>query len=299
MDKNISDIIFRTDGKEWQVRGGELSPEDRDGLYEAAMRCLAGRERMPLHDAFPFGEERFRLCMAETIDGPYIFLRRINHVVPDIREIGLPHEICGKLLDPARRGLIIVGGSMGSGKTTTAAAICRGQAEQGRNCITLEDPPEYDLQGRWNQGYCYQMRITPETLAQGVATVKRQGAPELIHIGEIRDAETARQGLIEANIGHYVLTTIHASSVENILWRYMAVTGSFEDTSLHLVMAEAVSFVLHQELHKMRNGTVEVHTSWVDFDDKEQSDYLRNVIREKRPYMLNDRIGKKVCLSHI
>lgn len=304
----ITDIVVNEEGREWQVRGGELPDEEKKALFAAIVPPIKrgdpysfdpySRNDAPTHWSFTHNGDKYRCCAAETVNGKFYFLRRIGLAVPELSRIGLPEELVRALTNRDRRGLVVIGGGMGGGKTTTGSSLCREMASGGWNCVTLEDPPEYELQGRYGPGYVYQMRVTPETLAEGVATVKRQGAPEMIYIGETRDARTARQAIIEANIGHYVLTTLHASSVEDIIWRCISLSGGLEDTSLYLALADSLSLIVHQQLTRRGNLT-ELTTTWIDFRNNPNEDMLRGAVRERRPAFLRDHVRRKVCVSHL
>lgn len=181
------------------------------------------------------GGGRFRCNASRHLGTTALVIRILPLKIPVIDELGLP-AICKELI--ARpRGLLIISGPTGSGKSTTLAAminhINRDPEARGRRIVTVEDPVEYVYQ---NQNCLITQRelgADTQSFAEALRHVLRQD-PDIILIGEMRDPETAAAALTIAETGHLVLTTGHAPSSAGAIER---VVDLFPPHERHLVQS--------------------------------------------------------------
>ena len=231
---------------------------------------------------------RFRVSVQQSIEGVYFCIRRINGDIPTLEEQGHHPNTIMKLLNAERRGLVLIGGEMGSGKTTTAsAAIREWLGQNGGTAITLEDPPEYRLQGMHGgngvAGFCLQRAIHAEQMAKEIPGLMRAAAPNIIFLGEIRNSATAREVMLAASNGHLVISTIHGKGVEGVLHRLISLSTGDGMTieNIAKIMADAISLVVHQEL--VRKGNIKMlKTQIMDMDNESTRVAMKMNISENK-----------------
>jgi twitching motility protein PilU len=144
-------------------------------------------------------------------------IRQINSKIPSIEELELPMIL--KDIVMSKRGLVIVVGATGSGKSTTLASMVGYRNEKTRgHIVTIEDPVEYVHQHRGCVVTHREVGVDTESWHTALKNTLRQ-APDVIMIGEIRDRETMEYGIQFAETGHLVLATLHANSSNQALDR--------------------------------------------------------------------------------
>jgi general secretion pathway protein E len=161
----------------------------------------------------------FRVSSIPTIHGESIVLRILDKssIVLDIEKLGFPEDTMDGFRDLIQRphGIILVTGPTGSGKTTTLYCALEKINSPDKKIITVEDPVEYQLRG------INQIQVKPAiglTFANSLRSIVRQD-PDVILIGEIRDAETAEIAIHSALTGHLVLTTLHTNDAPSAITR--------------------------------------------------------------------------------
>jgi twitching motility protein PilT len=211
--------ILRISGSITPMDAPILKPEDL-----VAFRAHCGvPESADDHDASFVSAEgiRFRINFHRQLGNEAAVLRRINAVPPGIEDLGVPARLLTEWAS-RRSGIVIVSGPTGSGKSTTLAAVLEWvNRNLERHVVTIEDPVEFVF--RRNKALFTQRAVGLDTasFAEGLRCALRQ-APDIILVGEIRDAETASVALQAAETGHLVLTTLHASDVGEVLERMTA-----------------------------------------------------------------------------
>jgi twitching motility protein PilT len=190
---------------------GELSAEDTD----AALRAIAQPRSVAEFEAdgeadFAYsieGVSRFRVNCFRQRGATSIVCRAIPYEIRSVEELGLPDVV--RSLAEEQRGIILVTGTTGSGKSTTLAAmIDHINQTRARHIVTLEDPIEYlhpDKRSIVNQR---EVGSDTESFGRAMRRVLRQD-PDVILVGEMRDEETVRTALSAAETGHLVLSTVH------------------------------------------------------------------------------------------
>ena len=162
-----------------------------------------------------------RVATMPTIHGESVAIRFLSATsqTPDIETLGLAVPELAKLKAQAAlaHGLIIVTGPTGSGKTTTLAAVLSHLNDPSRKILTIEDPVEYQVEG------VNQIQVRPDIGLTFAATLRSMLRldPDIIMVGEMRDAETAKIGVNSALTGHLVLTTLHTNSAAGAVTRLL------------------------------------------------------------------------------
>lgn len=189
---------------------------------------------------------RFRVNVYRKLTGVGATFRHIPSHVPSLDELGLPPVI--KRVSDQHQGLILVTGSTGTGKSTTLAAIID-HINTGKrvNIITLEDPVEFVHQSKRAQVVQREVGTHLHSFTDGLRAALRED-PDVILVGEMRDAETISMAMMAAETGHLVLGTMHTTSATKTLDRIIDAlppeqreqAKNFLSTSLHAVITQVL-----------------------------------------------------------
>lgn len=214
-----------------------------------AQRLLQGQTAGEAEGAFEHPTlGRARWSLARTDHGLMLVMRLIRGQVPSLSEVQLDPMLANRLL-PAQ-GLVLITGATGSGKSSTLAALVEHRRHaQGGHVITLEDPIEFRYDARQDQSRISQREIGRDStsFASALRAALRQD-PDVLLIGELRDAETARLALSAAETGHLVLSTLHTASAVGAIDRLLSRFPPDEQTLAQAQLAETLVGVLAQEL---------------------------------------------------
>lgn len=199
------------------------------------------------------GLGRFRLNAYRQMGDPAVVLRRISEDPPSIDQLDLPTEALKKLA-LRKRGLILVTGIAGSGKSTTLAAMIQSMNESvERHVVTLEDPIE--LMFKEQRCVISQREIGTDctSFQDGLRHALRQ-SPDVILIGEMRDAETVSAALDATETGHLVLSTLHTVNAPQTVDRILSFFKSEQHQQVRMRLAENLAAVLSQRLLARSGG---------------------------------------------
>jgi len=198
------------------------------------------------------GLGRFRINLHRERGRAAATVRSLPTKVPALDELHLPPGVTA--LARLRRGLVIIGGATGSGKTTTLAALINEiNQHEARHIVTIEDPIEYEHAHHLSVIEQVEIGIDAPDFPTALRAAMRQ-APDVIVVGEMRDPETARIALSAAETGHLVFTTLHTTDAASTISR---IADSFPQERQHTVRAEmamALAAMLTQTLIPRRTG---------------------------------------------
>jgi twitching motility protein PilT len=230
---------------------------------------------------FTFEGTRLRASKARTASGQlWVSLRKINALPLKVSDLGFAAPFVPHLLNLGKRdGLILICGSTGQGKTTTASSILYDFLNRlGGVAFTIEDPVEYALEGRHGKsGYCYQIEVKEDE--EWAEMVKRslRWHPRYIFVGEIRTPDAANQLLRAANTGHLVITTVHAGTIEEALEGLLQLGVQAIGDRAAILLATGITAVIHQTL-----GIRGLQTQFFITEPFNPASPFRACIREKR-----------------
>ena len=222
IEANASDIHLKTGQEPYFRISGELRESGFDALDVRAMNAIVD-DLLPehlrelyasSHEAdFSLKEEgvgRFRVNLFHCQGTPTFALRHVKDAIPTFEQIGVPPQLAS--LADLERGIILLCGTTGSGKSTTLAAIL-GQINRThrRRIITIEDPIEYVFED--DKSIVTQREVGLDTLSfeASLKHLMRQD-PDVVLIGEMRDKISIQTALLAAETGHLVLSTLHAGT---------------------------------------------------------------------------------------
>ena len=266
-----------------QLAAGFLTPEQ--------LEQLATRGDVDFAYATSIG--RFRASVVRQRTGCNIVFRIISDTVRSMDELGLPEQL--KLLTQFHNGLVLVTGSVGSGKSTTLAALVD---EINRNrqdhIITLEDPIEYIIPSRGCHVTQREVHTHTKSFANALRGALRED-PDVIMVGEMRDLETISLAITASETGHLVLGTLHTSNAARTLDRLLDVFPTDQRDQIRIMVSESLRGIVSQQLIPRADGSgralaIEILTN---------TPAVGNVIREAKTFMLPGIIqtGKKLGMK--
>jgi len=206
--------------------------------------------------AFEWEEQavNFRLNIFRDRDGLAFVMRVLASNIPPIQEVGLPSEKIWQDITTLKRGLVLVTGVTGSGKSTTISSLINHvNLYRKTRIITLEDPVEFLFKSESSMVSQRQIGQDVPTFASGLRSALREN-PDVIFVGEIRDTETASLALSAAETGHLVFSTLHTRDAKGALSRIVDMFPSEQTKSLCLQLSFSLSFVLSQKLVPRADG---------------------------------------------
>ncbi len=189
---------------------------------------------------------RFRINFYRQRGTVGIAIRAVNTVIPSFEELNLPPVI--KKLSDQRRGLIILTGTTGSGKSTTLATmIDHINSTRAENILTIEDPIEYIHRNRKSIISQRETGMDTESFVTALRHAFRQD-PDVILIGEIRDLETMSIALTASDTGHLVLTTLHTLNAVETVNRIISFFPPHQHQQIRLLLAATLKAIICQRL---------------------------------------------------
>ncbi len=232
---------------------------------------------------------RYRTSVVRQRLGVDLVFRIINTKVRTMDELGLPEHL--KLLTRYQNGLILVTGSVGSGKSTTLAALVdQVNIERREHIITLEDPIEYVLEPKGCHITQREVHTHTRSFAAALRGALRED-PDVIMVGEMRDLETISLAITAAETGHLVLGTLHTSNASRTLDRLLDVFPPDQQEQVRIMVSESLRGVISQQLIPRADGKGRV----LALEILTNTPAVANVIREAKTFMLPGIIqtGKK------
>lgn len=246
----------RIDGRLRKLRAPELVPADTQRMVAEVLRPDLAEEFARTNEAdFAYsipGVGRFRANAYRQRGTVGLVFRRVSTTPVSLEELGLPPVISSLALEP--RGLVLVTGPTGSGKTTTLSSMID-HVNSTREChiMTLEDPVEVlhaDKLGMVNQR---EVRVDTRDFASALRAAMRQD-PDVILVGEMRDAETVRAALSAAETGHLVLSTLHTTDATETVSRIVDFFPPHEQQQVRLGLAGSLRGIICQRLVQRADG---------------------------------------------
>ncbi|EEU9261459.1 ATPase, T2SS/T4P/T4SS family [Escherichia coli] len=202
----------------------------------------------------------YRVAVIHTISGTGYFLRRLKLPVPVLDTLGFSDSVLSTLKSLGKaRGLILVAGATGSGKSTTIYSLLTNYLSvYGDVVLSVEDPPELPVQGGYfDRGIWYQVDANSVGGYEKAMISAMRYNPRYIFLGEIRSSLSAREAIRAAVNGHLVVTTIHGNSIQGAIYALQQIAlGSNSDIDLvRSILGDGLLAVLHQELIFTPAGT--------------------------------------------
>jgi twitching motility protein PilT len=269
-----------------------LSAEDTEKLVrgfldEAQLARLESQGDVDF--AYTNATGRYRTSVVRQRLGYDLAFRIISSNLRTLDELGMPPQL--KLLTQYHNGLVLVTGPMGSGKTTTLAALVQEiNLQRSDHIITLEEPIEYIIPSAGCQVTQREVHTHTKSFAAALRGALRED-PDIIMVGEMRDLETIQLAISASETGHLVLGTLHTSNAPRTLDRLLDVFPSDQRDQIRIMVSESLRGIVSQQLVPRADGSGRA----VAMEIMLNSPAIANVIREAKTFMLPGIIqtGKK------
>ena len=246
----------RIDGKLRRLQAPDLTPEDTAHMVEEVLRADLREEFARTNEAdFAIavsGLGRFRVNAFRSRGSAGLVFRRVAQSAVPLDELGLPPAVASLALEP--RGLVLVTGPTGSGKSTTLAGMVHlVNASREVHIMTIEDPIEILHEDRLAMVNQREVRLDTEDFATALRAAMRQD-PDVILVGEMRDHETVKAALAAAETGHFVMSTLHTTDAQETITRIIDFFPPHEQKQVRIALAGALRGIVCQRLVARADG---------------------------------------------
>ena len=292
VEEKASDIHFtagcppyyRIDGVLTPFKGDKLLPTDLEALL---LPILDNRHRNELETngqtdlAYAIsGVGRFRVNVYKQRGTLASAMRCLPFSIPDADSLGIPAEV--QALTAKKRGLVLVTGPTGRGKSTTLASLVDiMNRKYPYHIITLEDPIEYLHRHQCSVVNQREIGSDSNDYAQALRAALRED-PDVILVGEMRDLETISTALTAAETGHLVLSTLHTIGADKTIDRIIDVFPPNQQQQVRVQLASVLECIISQQLIRREDGRGRVAALEVLFANTA----IRNMIRENKTYQI-------------
>lgn len=305
IQKNASDIhltvgvppVLRINSRLTHTQRPMLKPPDTKELAYSIMseeqaKRLAESGELDFSYSIP-QISRFRVNVYKQRGSIAVAIRVVNDKIPSFEELGLPEVL--RSLALKQRGLVLVTGPTGSGKSTTLAAMIN-HINQNRSShiITIEDPIEY--LHRHNQCIINQRELHADTQSFALALrAALREDPDVILLGEMRDIETISAAITAAETGHLVFATLHTSDSAQTIDRIIDVFPAAQQAQIKVQLALTLNGIVAQQLMPRKDGKGRVAA----FEVLLNNPAVRNLIREGKTHQISSFIqtGAKIGMQ--
>ncbi|MBK8189929.1 MAG: PilT/PilU family type 4a pilus ATPase [Vampirovibrionales bacterium] len=283
--QNISDVHLRCGyppmlRKDGEMISTKLPPMDEDSMTAFAQRIIPPKvmDRVMSRRDFDFGYDledvaRFRVNFFFELNRPGLVLRVIPLKIPKIEEIGLPSIITR--FTEHHKGLVLLTGPTGAGKSTTLAALLNHINEStARHIITIEDPVEYVYHNMRSVITQREIGVDTDSFPSGLKYALRQD-PDVILIGEMRDRETISSALHAAETGHLVFSTLHTTDAVQTINRIINIYEPHEREPVRHQLADVLIGTISQRLVRKKEGRGRVAVAEIMSVSPAVKDYIK------------------------
>lgn len=274
-------ISIRKNGEVLQDENSKLLPEDTESLVLEIYR-IAGRSLDHLNqigdDDFSFalrGVSRFRVSAYKQRGSYSAVIRIITFDLPNPADFGIPEQIIE--LGNRKKGVVLITGAAGSGKSTTLACIIdRINQSRRSHIITLEDPLEFLHKHNKSIVSQREINIDADTYVSALRAALRQ-SPDIILLGEMRDRETIEVAMTAAETGHLLFSTLHTIGAANTIDRIIDAFPANQQRQIAIQLSMVLSAVVSQQLVPGIDGEL-----IPAFEIMVVNPAIRNIIRENK-----------------
>lgn len=260
----------------------ELTPGGGSTVRSGADADFRYRVMTPDHKGYYY----YRTNITAGVGGPSITLRVIPEVPPTLESYGFEPELVPHLL--AEKGIVFLAGITGSGKTTAIASILHKRlTSESLNVITYESPPEFDFYKVPNRTSIITQTDIPRDLPSYSAAIRNslRRAPDLVMLGEARDAETIDGVVTQVRTGHPVISTVHTPSVAETIDRIMAMYPKDQERAVQIALVDSMSAIVHQRLLPSTDGKRVAAREWIAFDYDLKKQLIKLQPSDLGPYL--------------
>jgi|TARA_Y200000002_G_scaffold253929_1_gene210464 twitching motility protein PilT len=290
-NKKISDfhirsgwpLAYRQTGEIHKVQEVVVKKQDLQDLISTNCNEIEMKRFQDTHEldsSVTLAGLRFRANFYKTIHGPAAVLRRVESVIPSMDQFDLP-SVLYDIID-MHKGLVLVTGPTGSGKSTTLAAIVNEiNKTRTSNIITVEDPVEFIHKDLKSIVSHREVGKQTQSFASALKAALRED-PDVILVGEMRDLETVSLALTAAETGHLVFGTLHTSGAPSTINRIIDVFPPEQQAQIRAQISTSLKMVVTQRLLKTKDGQGRCGA----FEVMKCTAPIQNLIRESKIHQI-------------
>ena len=278
-----STLAYRQTGEIFKVKEAIVKAQYLNDLISTNCNEVETKRFQETHEldsSVTLAGLRFRANFYKTIHGPAAVLRRVESVIPEMSQFDLP-QVLYDIID-MHKGLVLVTGPTGSGKSTTLAAIVNEiNKTRTSNIITVEDPVEFIHKDMKSIVSHREVGKQTKTFASALRAALRED-PDVILVGEMRDLETVSLALTAAETGHLVFGTLHTSGAPSTINRIIDVFPPEQQAQIRAQISTSLKMVVTQRLLKTKDGQGRVGA----FEVMKCTPPIQNLIRESKIHQI-------------
>jgi twitching motility protein PilT len=282
-------VAYKCRREIYNIGGGTLTGEDTEKIIDQ-IYAISGRSPKRYHES---GDDDFAVCMngmrfrvsaLRQRGSCAAVIRPVASGIPDYKELGIPECV----MDTAhlQKGLVLVTGPAGSGKSTTLACVMdRVNHNYQKHIITIEDPIEFVYEN--DRSIFTQREVGTDT--EGYAAALRASlrqSPDVILVGEMRDYDTIKTALTAAETGHLIFSTLHTIGIGSTVNRIIDIFPPDQQQQIRVQLASQLCTVVTQQLIRDKEGALVPV-----FEVVQVNSAMRNMIRENKTYQLDASLG--------
>ena len=292
--ENASDLFVIAGRAVSMKKEGEIEPVGTDRLMpedaETLVRELYGLARRPIDRYLSVGDDdfslsvqslaRFRVNAYRQRGSMAAVIRVVSFGIPDWRELEIPEEVMK--IAGMTRGMVLVTGPAGGGKSTTLACVVDA-VNQNRNAhiITIEDPIEYLHRNQKSVISQRELSMDTSSYVTALRASLRQ-APDVILLGEMRDLDTIQTAMTAAETGHLVISTLHTVGAVNTIDRIIDVFPPAQQQQIRIQLAQVLKTVISQQLLHTTSGE-----QVPAFEIMHLNNAVRTLVRDSRIHQID------------
>ena len=248
---------YRIDGDLVKLKGPNVTPKmAKQLLYPLLsnenLRKL--RQRYSIDCSYRLGSLQFRINIFRENDGLAGAIRALSLDIPPVEDIGFPNDVWKDIIT-RRHGLVLMTGITGAGKSTTIASIIHRISEKSAcRIMSVEDPIEYIFPQKHSITSQRELGRDVESFGEGLKEMLRQD-PDIIFVGEMRDAETISMTLMAAETGHLVFSTLHTRDATCTITRILDYFPEGRQSEVRNQMSLGLAYIICQKLVPKKDGT--------------------------------------------
>ena len=248
---------YRIDGDITYLKGQPVTPE----IAQKLIYPLLSEDKLHSYQrdndvdcSYRVGSLQFRINIFRENDGVSAAIRALSLDIPRVETIGFPNNVWEDIID-CKQGLVLVTGITGAGKSTTISSIIdRISEKKACRMITLEDPIEYLLPNKHSMVSQREVGRDVKSFSHGLRAMLRED-PDVIFVGEMRDAETISMTLMAAETGHLVFSTLHTRDATGTITRVLDYFPTGRQNEVRNQLSLGLAYIICQKLIPKKDAT--------------------------------------------
>jgi len=255
---------YRMDGELVKLKGPDVTPEMAKQLiypmlsdenlqkFQSGFRSLLGNSSVDC--SYTLGQVQFRINVFQENDGLAAAIRALPMDIPPVESIGFPSDVWKDIID-LKQGLVLVTGITGAGKSTTIASLLdRINQTEASRIITLEDPIEFHFTQKKSMISQREVGKDVKSFQEGLRAMLRED-PDVIFVGEMRDAETVAMTIMAAETGHLAFSTLHTRDSIGTIMRITDYFPAERQNEVRNQLSLGLAYIINQKLIPRKDGT--------------------------------------------